>query len=166
MPGLDDTIPALRSLSARYARALDSRDPDLFVSVFHPDAQIVVCYSDPEREPVVTTGHAEMRTIAPAMTRYTKTFHTVAQATYDVDGDGATGEVYCVAHHLITDHEGATFMGVFFIRYEDQYARTQRGEWKITIRRLVIEWGERRPISLADPMRRDGVSSGTALLEG
>jgi hypothetical protein len=45
-----------------------------------------------------------------------------------LDGDGATGESYCIAHHLYEVHGQRTLM-LAFIRYLDQFARQSDGSW-------------------------------------
>jgi SnoaL-like domain len=79
--------------------------------------------------------------------RYPKTYHVLGQSTYEIDGDVATGEVYCMAHHLTPDPGADPPAGtnyVMFIRYDDEYRAGADGEWRIADRRVLIDWTETR----------------------
>ncbi|HMC69221.1 MAG TPA: nuclear transport factor 2 family protein, partial [Mycobacteriales bacterium] len=58
----------------------------------------------------------------------------VANHRCDVQGDTATGETYCIAHHV-----KGTDDFVMHIRYEDQYVRTPDG-WRMKQRDLRLLW--------------------------
>ncbi len=135
--GHDPDRVALRALADQYARAVDRRDRAAYVGAFHPDGVLEIYRA---RQPDVlarrVNGHDELGRVTDAIARYERTFHLVGQSTYDVDGDRATGEVYCIAHHL----DGATDF-VMYIRYEDEYTRRD-GRWAIQVRRLRNEWNE------------------------
>lgn len=134
---------ALRELAARYAHAVDRRDRDMFLSVFHPDGTLVLTdYSDPSVVTATLRGHGELAAVTARITRYDKTFHFVGTANYDVGRDQATGEVYCVAHHLTPGLHGGTDY-VMLVRYQDRYSRRD-GRWAIDERRLVVDWTELR----------------------
>ena len=134
---------ALRALAERYAAGVDRRDRALFLSAFHADGVLVLLdYGDPTQVRATRKGHDELGDVTELITRYDKTFHFIGNARYDVDGDTATGEVYCVAHHLTTDRHGGTDY-VMMIRYLDTYSRRD-GRWGIEERRLVTDWTELR----------------------
>lgn len=142
-----DVASDLRALSERYAAAVDRRDADLFVAGFAPDAALVVHRPGeaPERGARLT-GHAELRSVTDNLGRYARTMHFLGQSVYDVHGDGdeATGEVYCVAHHLRHREDGATD-GVMYIRYHDRYRHTRDG-WAFAARHVWCDWTETRPV--------------------
>ena len=75
------------------------------------------------------------------LTRYDRTFHFVGNHRYWRNGDTASGEVYCLAHHLSTDTDGATDF-VMLIRYLDRYRREPAGPWLIEDRLLRVDWSE------------------------
>ena len=132
----------LRALAAAYARAVDRRDADLLASVFAPDAVLEVYDPSTADAPTgVRRGHVELRAITDLIARFDATFHFVGQSRYDVDGDGATGEVYCLAHHL----SGGTDL-LMLIRYDDRYRRGHDG-WRIAHRRVLVDWKEIRPVA-------------------
>jgi ketosteroid isomerase-like protein len=133
---------ALRELSDRYASAVDRRDVGLFVELFTDDAELSV--HDPAEAEVPSRtrrGRAELGEVPRIIARYPKTFHFVGNALYEIDDDSARGEVYCVAHHLIDEPEVATDH-VMLIRYLDTYRRCDDGRWRISGRRLLVDWTE------------------------
>jgi hypothetical protein len=134
---------AIRDLPYRYAAGVDRRDQNLFLSAFHPDATLTVIRTDPEgvEQVFVRTGHDELGAIPEVITRYAKTFHFVGNHHVVLNGDEASGEVYCTAHHLDSDGGGATDY-IMLIRYQDTYRRGPDGEWLIASRRLVVDWTE------------------------
>ena len=134
---------ALRALGEQYAWAVDRRDRDAFLAVFHPDGALVLLdHADPEQVTATRRGHAELADITDLIARYEKTFHFVGNARYTIDGDRATGEVYCLAHHLTPNRHGGTDY-VMMIRYQDDYSRRD-GRWGIDERRLITDWTETR----------------------
>ena len=74
--------------------------------------------------------------------RYSGTFHHLGQRRVDLDGDEATGEVYCQAHHF-AETDGRREDRVVFIRYQDAYVRRLEG-WRFASRRLEVDWVEER----------------------
>ena len=140
----------LRRLAERYARHADSGDSDEFVQAFLPDARVHV-YHPPEATTTMSDmrGHDELRAIPTMLDKaYDRTFHLIANSSYEVDGDRATGWVYCLAHHLSTTRHGGTSY-VMHIRYEDEYGRDAGGAWRIADRRVNIEWTETRTTNRA-----------------
>jgi ketosteroid isomerase-like protein len=134
---------ALRSLADQYAWAVDRRDRDGFLEVFHPDGVLVLLdHADPTVVTATRAGHAELAAVTELIARYERTFHFVGNARYEIDGDRATGEVYCLAHHLTPNRHGGTDY-VMLIRYLDAYSRRD-GVWRIDERRLVTDWTEVR----------------------
>ena len=134
---------ALRALADQYAWAVDRRDRDGFLEAFHPDGVLVLLdHADPTIVTATRRGHTELAAITELIARYDKTFHFVGNARYEIDGDRATGEVYCLAHHLTPNRHGGTDY-VMLIRYQDTYSRRD-GRWGIDERRLITDWTELR----------------------
>jgi hypothetical protein len=79
--------------------------------------------------------------------RYTRTFHFVGQSSYEIGDDEATGEVYCLAHHLTPDRNGGTSY-VMHMRYLDTYRRDGGGSWKFADRTAYVDWTETRSADL------------------
>jgi SnoaL-like protein len=136
---------ALRRLAALYARGADRGEPETFAGVFLPGARLRV-YRVPDLETPMTdmTGHEALSKVPGKLTeRYTRTFHFLGQSTYDIGADEATGEVYCLAHHLTADAHGGTSY-VMHMRYSDTYRRDENGDWKIAERTAEVDWTETR----------------------
>jgi ketosteroid isomerase-like protein len=146
MPGTgDDTAIRLelRSLAERYARGVDRRDVDTFVALFHPDAVLAIHDPSESTEPREIRGIERLARIPEQIKNYPKTFHLLGQSTYEIGDGEATGEVYCIAHHLTPDQHGGTNY-VMYIRYEDTYRPDPAGAWKFAARRLRVDWTETR----------------------
>src|SRR5437667_8876172 len=140
MPSPDDaaTRQELRALAERYAQGVDRRDVDTFVALFHPDAVITIHDPSESTEPRELRGVERLAKVPEVITRYAKTFHVLGQSTYDIADGEATGEVYCIAHHLTPDVHGGTNY-VMYIRYEDTYRTDAEGTWKFAQRRLRVD---------------------------
>ena len=66
------------------------------------------------------------------------------QSTIELSGDRATGESYCLAHHLTQAQDGSRTMMVASIRYLDTFVK-QDGVWLFAERRLMVNWTDTRP---------------------
>lgn len=133
----------LEVLSRRYAAAMDRRDRQALLSVFHPDATMRV--EQPGRKPGLLRGHEELSQLATLVDRWPRTMHLLAQSLYQTHGDTAEGEVYCVAHHFDSANPGDGSDHVMYIRYEDKYRADAAGSWQITHRTVVVEATDDRP---------------------
>jgi hypothetical protein len=122
---------ALRQLVERYAFGCDHRDEALLRSVFVDGAVLNV--HRPEGTSTMRM-YEDIARIPTGLARYDQTFHFVGNHRADVDGDAATGETYCIAHHVT-----GTDDFVMTIRYEDQYVRTPEG-WRMKQRDLRLLW--------------------------
>jgi len=137
-------VAELRALAESYAHGADRGDRDAFLSAFHPDGRLLVFTNSDDDEPRgVREGHEALSVIPDMLRRYDKTFHFLGNHRYSVDGDTASGEVYCMAHHMTTDIHGATDF-VMLIRYLDSYRREPGGAWRIAEREVRPDWTESR----------------------
>ena len=139
----------LRSLAEQYARGVDRHDDvDGFVALFLPDAVINIYDPSDTAEPRKVRGTERLARIPELIQRYAKTFHMLGQSTYEIGEGEATGEVYCIAHHLTADDASPEGAGgtdyVMFIRYEDTYRPDADGAWKFAQRNLRVDWTETR----------------------
>jgi ketosteroid isomerase-like protein len=134
----------LADLAYAYAAALDERDVAAFAALFTEDAHLGVY--DPESDvPLLGyDGRAQIADAVALLDPYGATMHVVSNHRVGVDGDEATGVVYCVAHHS-TVRDGAPHNLVMTIRYYDRYRRTGDG-WRFTHRKIVRFWNELRPV--------------------
>jgi SnoaL-like domain len=137
----------LRAVAERYASGVDRRDAALIVSAFHADGRLSI--HDPaesEQPTAVIVGHDQLGQMAERIARFDRTFHLLGNSRYEVSGDTASGEVYCIAHHLTRDGEPTDY--VMYIRYQDEYRRSGDSRWRITARRLFVDWTDVQPVTL------------------
>jgi hypothetical protein len=81
-----------------------------------------------------------------ALNQYDATTHFVGQCTIlTMSAERATGEAYCLAHHVTVDH-GKRRLMVASLRYLDTFVRTD-GTWLFSERRLYVDWIDERPLS-------------------
>lgn len=157
-PGRDRD--GLRELSLAYAAAADARDGEALAALFVEGGALVVPRYPVDLRPVVTrSGPDALAQVAEMLGRYDRTFHIVADGRFVVEGDHASGEVQCVAHHVTAAEEAEEDSAgsgppvcagndmVWFIRYRDQYRRTASG-WRFVRRELHLQWVEEHPVSV------------------
>jgi uncharacterized protein (TIGR02246 family) len=131
---------ALRGLVDAYAHSVDARDADRFAGLFAPDGELVV-FEPEEAEPSISwRGPDELREVMKLLSSYSTTFHLMANHTCEIDGDMATGEVYCLAHHL-TEEGAAGDNTLMVIRYRDRYAKLDDA-WRFARRDVMRQWTE------------------------
>ncbi|MEV5744165.1 nuclear transport factor 2 family protein [Microbispora rosea] len=136
---------AIRELVDAYAHLADRRDAQGQAALFTDDARVAVYDGEPGTTGPAQTlnGRDELAAAFGSLRTYDKTTHFIGQSTVTVDGDRATGETYCLAHHLWTE-EGQRTLMVMSIRYHDSFVR-QDGRWLFAERRLIVDWVDRRP---------------------
>lgn len=129
----------LRDVAARYARGIDTRDAELFTSVFRPDGILELYRAAAADEPATRIeGHEALGRVIETVARYDKTFHFLGQMSFEINEDRATGEVYCIANHLTIAGEKASNW-VMYIRCHDEYLRVG-GQWAIAVRKVRTDW--------------------------
>ena len=80
------------------------------------------------------------------LNKYDATTHFLGQSTlFTLDGDRATGEAYCLAHHVKV-HGGKKRLMVASLRYSDTFAKID-DSWFFAGRLLYVDWLEERPLS-------------------
>ena len=129
----------LRELAERYARMMDRMNFDWLPQVFAEDGVL----AGPGYE---MTGHDQLRQGLQSLDQFSATLHSVLNTYFEIDGDRATGEIYCVANH-VHEIEGIPFKLDMGIRYEDTYSRVA-GEWVIARRAFNMVWETHRPMRL------------------
>jgi ketosteroid isomerase-like protein len=136
---------AIRELFDAYAHCADRRDAEGQMALFTEDTRFLV-YMD-ARNPEPTQDLHGRQALAPvfdALNAYAATTHFNGQSTVELDGDRATGESYCLAHHLTEAADGTRTLMVASIRYLDTFVK-QDGTWLFTERRLMVNWTDTRP---------------------
>src|SRR5258708_35281920 len=95
---------AIRELVEPYAHCADRRDADGQKSLFTEDTHFVVYMDGQGSEPTqVLDGREALTPVFDDLNRYQATMHFNGQSAVALDGDQATGESYCIAHHLFPD---------------------------------------------------------------
>ncbi|MGE3326829.1 MAG: nuclear transport factor 2 family protein, partial [Acidimicrobiia bacterium] len=113
----------LYALAAQYALAADRRDSQAFAAVFLNTGVLRIAdRGNRQRSTPQVEGHDQLRTVPTVMERNDTTLHNLGTVGHRLDGNTASGEVYCIAHHL-TRHGDETSDHVMFIRYFDTYRR-------------------------------------------
>ena len=138
---------ALRELVEAYAHCADRRDAKGQMALFTTDAHFVV-YMD-AKDPKPSQELHSREALAPVfadLNQYAATMHFVGQSTiFTLNGERATGEAYCIAHHLTVDGEKRRLM-VAYLRYLDTFAKVD-GTWLFAERLLYVDWLEGRSLS-------------------
>ena len=136
---------AIRELVETYAYCADRRDAEGQMSLFAPDTHFVVYMDARNPEPTQDLhGREALAPVFEALNAYVATMHFNGQSTVELDGDRATGESYCLAHHLTEAEDGSRTLMVASIRYLDAFVK-QDGAWLFAERRLMVNWTDTRP---------------------
>jgi SnoaL-like domain len=135
---------AIRELVDAYAHCADRRDAEGQKSLFTADTHFVVYMDGEGSEPTqVLDGREALTPVFDDLNRYQATMHFNGQSTVALDGGRATGESYCIAHHLFTDN-GERKLMVAWLRYADVFVKVD-GAWLFAERNLYVDWTETRP---------------------
>jgi ketosteroid isomerase-like protein len=136
---------AIRELVDAYAHCADRRDAKGQMALFTQDTRFLVFmdYNSPEPTQELH-GRESLAPVFDNLNTYAVTMHFNGQSTVVLDGERATGESYCLAHHLSVGEDGQRTMMIASIRYLDQFAK-QDGGWLFAERRLMVNWTETRP---------------------
>lgn len=138
---------AIRELVDAYAHCADRRDAEGQKSLFTEDTHFVVHMDGQGSEPTqVLVGRQALTPVFEDLNRYAATMHFNGQSTIALDGDRATGESYCMAHHLSVGADGERTLMIAAIRYDDVFVK-QQGAWLFAERRLMVDWIETRPLA-------------------
>jgi ketosteroid isomerase-like protein len=136
---------AIRELVDAYAHCADRRDCEGQMALFTKDAHFVVFMDAKSATPNQTiASRADLRPVFEDLRRYDATTHFNGQSTIVLNGASATGESYCLAHHVQVQ-DGRRSLMVASLRYLDTFAK-QAGRWLFSERRLMVDWIETRAL--------------------
>src|SRR5260221_8940505 len=103
---------AIRELVEAYAHCADRRDAKGQMSLFTADSHFVVYMNAKDSKPSMELHSREA--LAPVfadLNKYDATTHFVGQSTiFTLTDVRATGEAYCLAHHITVDGEKRRLM--------------------------------------------------------
>ena len=135
---------ALRELVDAYAHCADRRDAQGQMALFTEDTRFVVFMDARAAKPSQELqGRQALAPVFDNLNTYQATTHFNGQSTVTIEGDRATGESYCLAHHLSVADGKRTLM-IASIRYLDIFTR-QDGRWLFAERKLMVDWTDTRP---------------------
>jgi ketosteroid isomerase-like protein len=136
---------AIRALIDAYARCADRRDAEGQKALFTEDTTFVVHMDGQGTAPTSELhGREQLAPVSDNLNTYETTTHFNGQSSIELDGDRATGESYCMAHHVFVEG-GARKLMVAAIRYDDVMKRTDAG-WRFAQRRLYVDWVDTRTL--------------------
>jgi len=138
---------AIRELVEAYAHCADRRDAKGQMSLFIADTHFVVYMNAKDPSPSQELHSREA--LAPVfgeLNKYEATTHFVGQSTiFTLTKDRATGEAYCLAHHVTVDG-GKRRLMVASLRYLDTFVKME-GAWLFAERLLYVDWIDERAMS-------------------
>jgi len=138
---------AIRELVEAYAHCADRRDAQGQMSLFTTDTHFVVYMN--AKDPTPSQELNSREALAPVfadLNKYDATAHFVGQSTiFTLTNERATGEAYCLAHHVTVDGEKRGLM-VASLRYQDTFVKMD-GAWLFAERLLYVDWLEERALS-------------------
>lgn len=137
---------AIRELVEAYADCADRRDAAGQMALFTEDTHFVVHMDAKDSVPTQELhGRASLAPVFAALNQYDATTHFIGQSTIEsLEGDRATGGVYCLAHHVTRNEKGARIM-IASLRYRDTMVK-QRGTWLFSERVLLVDWVDERKL--------------------
>jgi ketosteroid isomerase-like protein len=138
---------AIRELIEAYAHCADRRDAEGQMSLFTEDTHFVVYMNAKDPKPSQELhSRAALAAVFADLNKYDATTHSIGQSTIlSLTPDRATGEAYCLAHHVTADGVRRRLM-VASLRYLDTFVKRD-GEWLFAERLLYVDWLEERALS-------------------
>jgi hypothetical protein len=138
---------AIRELVEAYAHCADRRDAQGQMALFTPNAHFVVYMN--AKDPTPSQELHSRDSLAPVfadLNQYDATTHFVGQSTiFTLTNDRASGEAYCLAHHITVEGERRRLM-LASLRYYDTFVKLD-GEWLFAERLLYVDWLDQRVLS-------------------
>ena len=138
---------AIRELVEAYAHCADRRDARGQMALFTEDTHFVVFMNAKDPTPSINLHSRDA--LAPVfadLNKYDATTHFVGQSTiFTLSADRATGEAYCLAHHVTVDGEKRRLM-IASVRYYDTFVKGDGG-WLFAERQLYVDWVDERGLS-------------------
>src|ERR1700720_1550166 len=129
---------AIRELVEAYAHCADRHDAKGQMSLFAEDTHFVVYMN--AKDPTPSQELHSREALAPVfadLNKYDATTHFVGQSTiFTLTSDRATGEAYCLAHHIRVAG-GKRRLMLASLRYLDTFVKLE-GAWLFSERLLYL----------------------------
>jgi len=138
---------AIRELIEAYAHSADRRDAKGQMSLFTADTHFVVYMNAKDAMPSQQLHSRDaLAPVFAELSKYEATTHFLGQSTiFTLTEYSATGEAYCLAHH-VTLAGGKRRLMLASLRYEDTFVKLD-GAWFFSERILYVDWMEERALS-------------------
>src|SRR6201987_3294767 len=138
---------AIREVVETYAHCADRRDAKGQMSLFTEDAHFVVYMNAKESTPSQELHSREaLAPVFAELNKYEATTHFLGQSTiFTLTEDSATGEAYCLAHH-VTLAGGKRRLMLASLRSEDTFVKLDAA-WFFSELILYVDWMEERALS-------------------
>jgi SnoaL-like protein len=137
----------IRELVDVYAHCADRRDAKGQMSLFTKDTHFVVFMDARSEKPSMELNRRDdLAPVFNELNKYEATTHFMGQSTVVLNGDRASGETYCIAHH-VSASEGKRTLFIASIRYYDVFVKVE-GKWLFAERKLIVDWTDTRPINV------------------
>ena len=138
---------AIRELVEAYAHCADRRDAKGQMALFTADTHFVVYMNakDPKSSQELHSRE-ELAPVFADLNPYDATTHFVGQSTiFTLTSDRATGEAYCLAHHVAVDG-GERRLMLASLRYYDTFVKIDDA-WLFAERLLYVDRMDERALS-------------------
>jgi SnoaL-like domain len=138
---------AIRELVEAYAHCADRRDAKGQMALFTQDTHFVVYMNVKDSKPSQELHSREaLAPVFAELNKYHATTHFLGQSTiFTLTRNRATGETYCLAHHVTVDG-GKRQLMLAALRYLDTFVKIGNA-WLFSERRLYVDWMEERALS-------------------
>jgi hypothetical protein len=136
---------AIRELVDEYAHCADRREAEAQKALFTEDTRFLV-YMNGAGTPATEDFHGReaLTAVFAALKQYEVTMHFNGQSTTRLEGTRATGETYCIAHHVFSV-DGERRIMLAYLRYVDSCVK-QSGRWLFAERNLYLEFSDTRTL--------------------
>jgi hypothetical protein len=137
---------AIRELVDAYAHCADRRDAEGQKALFTEDTHFVVYMNGADSEATEDLhGREQLTPVFAALNQYEVTMHFNGQSTVSLAGARASGETYCIAHHVFVADGVRTIM-LAYLRYIDTFVK-EDGAWRFGERNLYLEFSDTRALA-------------------
>jgi hypothetical protein len=138
---------AIRELIEAYAHCADRREAKGQMALFTADTHFVVYMNAKDPKPSQELNSREaLASVFAELNQYQATTHFIGQSTVlTLTRDRATGEAYCLAHH-VTVNGGKRRLMLASLRYYDTFVKLD-GAWLFAERLLYVDWVDERALS-------------------
>lgn len=129
----------IRELLDAYAHCADRRDAKGQMSLFTKDTHFVVFMDAKSDKPSIELNRREdLAPVFDELNKYEVTTHFMGQSTVILEGKRATGQTYCIAHHVSSVERKRTLF-IASLRYHDVFVKVD-GKWLFAERKLIVDW--------------------------